>query len=113
MLDEFLVIPVGRQRQGNAPFSSGISLDFIHKVGHLHGVHSACATDNRKPPAANVSLSHKELTAVVIVPVLLFSARVLFHALEPHPHECVLADGAGLGLALDGDGIDAVAELGA
>lgn len=111
MLDEFLVIPVGRQRQCNAPFSSGISLDLIHKVGHLHGVHSARATDNRKPPASNFSLTHQELTAVVVVPVLFFSSRVLFHALEPHPHERVLADGAWLGLALDGDGIDTVTEL--
>ena len=111
MLHKLLVIPVSRQRQCNAPFSSGISLDLIHKVGHLHGVHSACAADNSVTPAAESGLTGEELAAIIIVPVLFLGACVFFHALEPHPHESVLAYCSRLGLALDADNIDTVTEL--
>ena len=39
-------------------------------------------------------------------------AGVLFHILEPHPHQRVLADGSRLGLALDGEGVDSVGKFG-
>lgn len=111
MLHKLLVISVSRQWQGDAPFGGGIGLNLVHEIRHLYGVHSACATDDRVTLAAESGLTFQELAAVIIVPVLLLRSGIFFHALEPHPHESVLAYCSRLGLALDGECINPVTEL--
>ena len=110
MVYKLLVVSVGGQWQCYAPFSGRIRLHLVHEVAHLDGVQLACAANDGETLAPDVGLTQQELAAIVIVPVLFLGARVVLHALKPHPHERVLAYGAWLGLALDAQHIDTVTQ---
>lgn len=85
-------MPVRRQWEVYPELRSGISLYLVEVVGHLERVQICRAAYHMNPSASDRYISPKVFSLVVVVNVILRRARRFFHALEPHPHQRVLAD---------------------
>lgn len=103
-------MPVSRQWEVYPELRSGISLYLVEIVGHLERVQVSCTSYHMNPSASYRYVSSKIFSLVVVVNVILRRARSFFHALEPHPHQRVLADCPRLCLADYLDRVGAVLE---
>lgn len=91
-VNEVLVMPVRRQWKINPELRGGICLYLVEVVSHLERIQVCCAAYHMNPSASDRYISPKVFSLVVVVDVIFRSAGRFLHALEPHPHQSVLAD---------------------
>ena len=98
-VDEVLIMPVRRQWEIYPKLRGGIGLYLVEVVGHLESVQIRCTAYYMNPSASDCYVSPEIFSLVVVMDVIFRGARRFFHALEPHPHQSVLADCPRLSLA--------------
>ena len=110
------IVLIGRQGEYDAKIIVDISLHAFHEVCHFQGIQLACATGYGFGLSTYGHLFAQKFLAVEIMYVLhtvsgapIFLSCVLPETgpdtSEPLPHEGILVEGTGLGLAFDGEGI--------
>lgn len=85
-------MPVCRQWEVYPELRGGIRLYLIEIVGHLKRVQVGSAAYHMHPSASDRYISPKVFSFVVVVNVIFRRAGRFLNALEPHPHQRVLAD---------------------
>lgn len=85
-------MPVRRQWKVYPELRGGIRLYLVKVVGHLERVQIGSAAYHMNPSASDRYISPEVFSLVVVVNVIFRRTRRLFHALEPHPHQRILAD---------------------
>lgn len=85
-------MPVRRQWEVYPELRGGIRLYLVEVVGHLERVQVGSAAYHMNPSASDRYISPKVFSLVVVVNVIFRRAGRFLHALEPHPHQSVLAD---------------------
>ena len=91
-VNEVLVMPVRRQWEVYPELRGGIRLYLVEVVSHLERVQVGSAAYHMNPSASDRYISPKVFSLVVVVNVIFRCAGRFLHALEPHPHQRILAD---------------------
>lgn len=103
-------MPVRRQWEVYPELRGGIGLYLVEVVGHLERIQVCRAAYHMNPSASDRYISPKVFSLVVVVNVIFRRAGRFLHALEPHPHQRVLADRPWLCLTDYLDSVSAVLE---